>query len=97
MTTALHILQFIERLILVSILRDDSDIRVARDQTIHQVRCDPALVMVFEDEFPVAIAAGQIRRELDLNLSESFFHLLGPWEINGDQPRLQTIPVKAER
>jgi hypothetical protein len=59
----------------------DPKISVARNQAIHQVGCEPVLVMVFENEFSVGATARQMRRELDLDLTESFLHLLDLREL----------------
>ena len=93
----LHVIQFIERLRVIAILRDDPNIRVAGDQTIHLVGRDAALVMVLESESSVGAATRQIGVELDPDLAASFFHLLDRRKFHRDQPGRQTMAVNRER
>jgi hypothetical protein len=49
----------------VSFLRNNPNIRIARDQTIHLVGRDPALVMVFENKCAAVAADRQIGAKLN--------------------------------
>jgi hypothetical protein len=57
-----------------------------RNETVDQVGRDLALVMVLKNKCPIWAAGGEIRCELILNLSESFFHLRGFRELPGKDP-----------
>jgi len=63
-------------LIFISVLREDANIGIAGNETIHQVDGYFVLVMVFENDSPFGATAWQIHGELNVNFTESFFQLL---------------------
>src|SRR4030095_2765490 len=97
MNIGLRVIQSVKRLPVISALRGDPNIRVARNQAIYKIGRDPALVVVFENEASVGAAAGHILIDLELNLAASFFHLLDPCKLRRDEPELQSIVVNRER
>jgi len=63
----------------------DPNIRIAGNKTIYEIRSNPTLVLVFENEPSVWAAARNLGVELELNVASSFFHLLGFTKFPGDQ------------
>ena len=94
---ALHVIQLIDRLRVISILHSQPDTWIARDQAVHQVGRNLALVMVFEDKSSLTCVPGKICLELELNLAASLLHFLDRWEFDRNQTRSQTIVVNCER
>ncbi len=71
--------------------------RISRDEAIHLVGRNPALVMVFESQFSVATAAGQNSIEVELDLASSLPHLVHRGKPYGEQLWRQPTPVYCER
>ena len=96
--SGLRVIQLIVRLAFVSILREDSNIGVVRNQTIHQISGYTVLVMVFENpHFPLGPTRGQVHSELNLNFTESFFDLLDCREFLRDKHWARIFSVNRER
>src|SRR5262249_57994347 len=83
----LHVVQLVARLGIIAGLPGDVKIRVAWNQSIHEVSSDRAFVMVFEDEFVVGAAARQIGFELDPDASAPLLQLPQAREFRRNQLR----------
>src|SRR2546422_3015546 len=74
-TPSLLIIQLVEGLRFISVLRKDADIWILWNQTVHKISRNSILMMIFKSDFPLGPASRQFRSDLNLNLAQAFFEL----------------------
>lgn len=89
----IHEIQLVKGLRIVSILRHNPDVRIARCETIYEVGPDPPLMMILKDKTAVRTVAGQVGVEFKLNFAAPLLYLLHRGESDRGQKELQGLAV----
>src|SRR4051794_357630 len=66
------IVELINGLSIVALLRTDPQVRIAWQETVYLVSANAALMLVYEDQLPPSPAARQIGGDVELNFPSSF-------------------------
>jgi hypothetical protein len=78
---------------IVSILGNDSNIPVARNQTIHEISRDAAFVSIFKSQLSAWTARRKVGIELDLDLAAPLFHFFDCRKSHRHQMGRQPVAV----
>src|SRR5437868_5813775 len=93
----LLIVQFIERLLFVALLREDADVAVLWEQHIHEIDRFAAQVMVRENQGSIRAAVRQIRGVLDVDFANPRAHLRRLGKAPCNEFRLNALSVDGDR